>query len=63
MFPWYSPAARCYVYLSDVLDPEDPTSTVESAFEGDEIRRKFALGYSFQSDPIQLPSGVPKSAK
>jgi len=32
MFRWYAAAARCYVYLSDVPDLKDLTSTVKSAF-------------------------------
>ena len=32
MFRWYRESTRCYVYLSDVPNPKDPTSTVESAF-------------------------------
>jgi hypothetical protein len=32
MFRWYRKATRCYVYLSDVPEPRNPTSTVEAAF-------------------------------
>ena len=32
MFRWYSKATRCYVYLSDVPNPNDQLSTAESAF-------------------------------
>jgi hypothetical protein len=32
MFRWYQEATGCYVYLSDVPDPEDTSSNIESAF-------------------------------
>src|SRR6185295_1433694 len=45
MFRWYAAATRCYVYLSDVPDPKDPTSTVESAFVKS---RWFTRGWTLQ---------------
>jgi hypothetical protein len=45
MFRWYSAAARCYVYLSDVPNLKDPTSTVESAFA---TSRWFTRGWTLQ---------------
>jgi hypothetical protein len=43
MFRWYSAAARCYVYLSDVPDLQDPTA--ESAFA---TSRWFTRGWTLQ---------------
>ncbi|KAF2260180.1 HET-domain-containing protein [Lojkania enalia] len=45
MFRWYSEATRCYVYLSDVPSPQDPTSTAESAFPNS---RWFKRGWTLQ---------------
>jgi Heterokaryon incompatibility protein (HET) len=45
MFRWYAGAARCYVYLSDVPNPKEPTSTVESAFANS---RWFTRGWTLQ---------------
>jgi hypothetical protein len=45
MFRWYGAAARCYVYLSDVPDLQDPTATVESAFA---MSRWFKRGWTLQ---------------
>jgi hypothetical protein len=45
MFRWYGAAARCYVYLSDVPDLQDSTSTVESAFT---MSRWFTRGWTLQ---------------
>jgi len=45
MFKWYRNADRCYVYLSDVPDPKDPTSTAESAFP---LSRWFTRGWTLQ---------------
>jgi hypothetical protein len=45
MFRWYAGAARCYVYLSDVPNPKEPTSTVESAFAKS---RWFTRGWTLQ---------------
>jgi folate-binding Fe-S cluster repair protein YgfZ len=53
MFRWYSEAARCYVYLSDVPDPKDPTSTIETAFPAS---RWFKRGWTLQE--LIAPSTV-----
>ena len=53
MFRWYSKATRCYVYLSDVPDPKDPTSTIESALPGS---RWFKRGWTLQE--LIAPSTV-----
>ena len=53
MFRWYREATRCYVYLSDVPDPKDPTSTVESAFPKS---RWFKRGWTLQE--LIAPSTV-----
>ena len=53
MFRWYSEAARCYVYLSDVPDPHDHSSTVESAFLNS---RWFKRGWTLQE--LIAPSSV-----
>jgi Heterokaryon incompatibility protein (HET) len=45
MFRWYAGAARCYVYLSDVPNPKDPTFAVESAFAKS---RWFTRGWTLQ---------------
>lgn len=45
VFKWYRKAARCYVYLSDVPDPNDPSSTIESAFLSS---RWFKRGWTLQ---------------
>jgi tetratricopeptide (TPR) repeat protein len=45
MFDFYRKAARCYVYLSDVPDPNDPASTVELAFPSS---RWFKRGWTLQ---------------
>jgi hypothetical protein len=45
MFRWYSAAARCYVYLSDVPDTETPKSTAEDAFPKS---RWFTRGWTLQ---------------
>jgi heterokaryon incompatibility protein (HET) len=45
MFKWYRQAASCYVYLSDVPDPNDPTSTPESAFQ---MSNWFSRGWTLQ---------------
>src|SRR5204863_9934361 len=45
MFKWYREATRCYVYLSDVPDPKDPTSTIESALQNS---RWFKRGWTLQ---------------
>ena len=45
MFRWYRDANRCYVYLSDVPDPKDPSSTVESTFS---VSRWFKRGWTLQ---------------
>jgi tetratricopeptide (TPR) repeat protein len=45
MFRWYASATKCYVYLSDVPDPNDPISTVESAFAKS---RWFTRGWTLQ---------------
>jgi len=53
MFKWYREATRCYVYLSDVPDPKDPTSTAESAFPNS---RWFKRGWTLQE--LIAPSSV-----
>jgi tetratricopeptide (TPR) repeat protein len=53
MFRWYRSATRCYVYLSDVPDPYDHTSTVESAFP---TSRWFKRGWTLQE--LIAPSSV-----
>jgi Heterokaryon incompatibility protein (HET) len=53
MFKWYREAARCYVYLSDVPNPTDPTSTIESAFSDS---RWFKRGWTLQE--LIAPSSV-----
>jgi WD40 repeat protein len=53
MFQWYRNATRCYVYLSDVPDTKDPTSTVESAFPNS---RWFKRGWTLQE--LIAPSSV-----
>ena len=53
MFRWYREATRCYVYLSDVPDPKDPTSTIESAFPKS---RWFKRGWTLQE--LIAPSSV-----
>jgi tetratricopeptide (TPR) repeat protein len=53
MFRWYREATRCYVYLSDVPDPKDLTSTVESAFPDS---RWFKRGWTLQE--LIAPSSV-----
>ncbi|KAF1813614.1 HET-domain-containing protein [Eremomyces bilateralis CBS 781.70] len=53
MFRWYREAARCYVYLSDVPNPKDPTSTAESAFLNS---RWFMRGWTLQE--LLAPSSV-----
>ena len=53
MFRWYREATRCYVYLSDVPDPKNPTSTVESAFPDS---RWFKRGWTLQE--LIAPSSV-----
>jgi hypothetical protein len=53
MFKWYSQATRCYVYLSDVPDPRDLTSTVESAFP---VSKWFKRGWTLQE--LIAPSSV-----
>ncbi|KAF8865625.1 HET-domain-containing protein [Acephala macrosclerotiorum] len=45
MFRWYRKATRCYVYLSDVPEPQNPTSTVEAAFPNS---RWFKRGWTLQ---------------
>ena len=45
MFKWYEAAAACYVYLSDVPDPKDPSSTVKSSFSNS---RWFTRGWTLQ---------------
>ena len=45
MFRWYHEATRCYVYLSDVPDPNNPASTAESAFLKS---RWFTRGWTLQ---------------
>lgn len=53
MFKWYRNASRCYVYLSDVPDSQDPTSTSESAFP---LSRWFRRGWTLQE--LIAPSSV-----
>jgi hypothetical protein len=53
MFKYYRQATRCYVYLSDVPDPKDPTSTTESAFPRS---RWFKRGWTLQE--LLAPSSV-----
>ena len=53
MFQWYRQATRCYIYLSDVPDPKDLTSTVESAFLSS---RWFKRGWTLQE--LIAPSSV-----
>jgi WD40 repeat protein len=53
MFRWYRESTRCYVYLSDVPNPADPTSTVESAFLSS---RWFKRGWTLQE--LIAPSSV-----
>jgi hypothetical protein len=45
MFDYYKKAARCYVYLSDVPNPDDLTSTIESTFT---TSRWFTRGWTIQ---------------
>jgi tetratricopeptide (TPR) repeat protein len=45
MFRWYREATRCYVYLSDVPNSEDPTSTIDSSFPKS---RWFTRGWTLQ---------------
>jgi tetratricopeptide (TPR) repeat protein len=45
MLRWYAGASRCYVYLWDVPDPKDATSTIESAFAKS---RWFTRGWTLQ---------------
>jgi hypothetical protein len=51
MFKWYRASSRCYVYLSDVPDAEDPT--MESAFQAS---RWFTRGWTLQE--LVAPSWV-----
>jgi Heterokaryon incompatibility protein (HET) len=53
MFKWYRQATQCYVYLSDVPDDKDPTSTVESALPSS---RWFRRGWTLQE--LIAPSSV-----
>jgi tetratricopeptide (TPR) repeat protein len=53
MFRWYYKATRCYVYLSDVPDPKNPTSTAESTFPDS---RWFKRGWTLQE--LIAPSSV-----
>jgi len=53
MFRWYRDATRCYVYLSDVPDPKNATSTVETAFP---VSRWFTRGWTLQE--LIAPSSV-----
>lgn len=53
MFRWYRDATRCYVYLSDVPDPQDPASVEESAFPNS---RWFKRGWTLQE--LVAPSSV-----
>jgi len=53
MFRWYYEATLCYVYLADVPNPNDPTSTVESAFPDS---RWFTRGWTLQE--LLAPSSV-----
>jgi hypothetical protein len=53
MFWWYKEATRCYVYLSDVPDPHNHTSTEESAFANN---RWFKRGWTLQE--LIAPSSV-----
>jgi roadblock/LC7 domain-containing protein len=53
MFKWYREAVRCYVYLSDVPDPKNPISTIESAFPHS---RWFKRGWTLQE--LIAPSSV-----
>jgi WD40 repeat protein len=53
MFKYYHQATRCYVYLSDVPDPKDPTSTAESAFPRS---RWFKRGWTLQE--LLAPSSL-----
>jgi Tol biopolymer transport system component len=53
MFRWYREATRCYVYLSDVPDPTDPTSTIESALQSS---RWFKRGWTLQE--LLAPTSV-----
>ena len=53
MFRWYREATQCYVYLSDVPDPKDPSSTVESTFPAS---RWFKRGWTLQE--LIAPSSV-----
>ncbi|PMD58686.1 uncharacterized protein K444DRAFT_489428, partial [Hyaloscypha bicolor E] len=52
MFRWYQEAVLCYVYLSDVPDPEDHSSTVESF----SASRWFKRGWTLQE--LIAPSKV-----
>lgn len=45
MFEWYANAIECYVFLSDVPNPKDPTSTTESSFDSS---RWFIRGWKLQ---------------
>jgi tetratricopeptide (TPR) repeat protein len=45
MFRWYREATQCYVYLSDVPDPKNPATAVESAFP---TSRWFKRGWTLQ---------------
>jgi hypothetical protein len=45
MFKFYRAAARCYVYLSDVPNPKEPTLSLESAFSKS---RWFTRGWTLQ---------------
>ena len=53
MFRWYAEATRCYVYLSDVPDPMNPSSTVESSFPKS---RWWKRGWTLQE--LLAPSSV-----
>jgi hypothetical protein len=54
MFRWYREATRCYVYLSDVPDPKDPSSsTAELTFSAS---RWFKRGWTLQE--LIAPSSV-----
>jgi tetratricopeptide (TPR) repeat protein len=53
MFKWYREATRCYIYLSDVPDPKDSTSTIESCFPKS---RWFTRGWTLQE--LVAPSSV-----
>jgi Heterokaryon incompatibility protein (HET) len=53
MFRWYEAANRCYVYLSDVPDPQNLTSTIESSFASS---RWFKRGWTLQE--LLAPSSV-----